>query len=113
MRQARAAIAQLVPDEELRQRAVLVVSELATNAVLHAEAPFVLRAWRRAGTLRVELEDCSPVLPTLAGETTMSGRGLRIVEALSSRWGARPQGVGKVVWAELSLGPAPETTPGP
>lgn len=101
VREARAALAALPLEGELKHKARLVLSELATNAVLHAGAPFVLRAWYDGHTLRLEVEDTSSRLPSLLQGGVMSGRGLHIVEALSQRWGAELRGDGKVVWAEV------------
>lgn len=101
VRDARAALSALPLDDELRQRATLVLSELATNAVLHAGSPFVVRVWSTGESVRLEVEDSSPRLPMITHESTMSGRGLSIVEALSRSWGAERRGTGKVVWADV------------
>lgn len=101
VRQARAALGTLPLDEALKERAALVLSELTTNAVLHAGVPFVVTVRFDDHSLRLEVEDASPQMPVMAGESTMSGRGLRIVEALSDSWGTEPKGAGKMVWAEL------------
>ena len=91
--------------EEVMQTAALLVSELAANAVLHARSPFTLTAELAAEFLRVEVEDTSPQLPEVRRPTrfSTSGRGMFMVEALSSRWGAEPTSGGKRVWFELPL----------
>jgi anti-sigma regulatory factor (Ser/Thr protein kinase) len=88
----------------------LVVAELVTNAVTHgtrpaaAGAPVRLLLAARPGGARVEVRDASGELPRMrrdpaGGET--GGRGLVLVGALSSRWGAyRTPGGGKCVFAE-------------
>ena len=102
----------------------VVVSELLTNALLHA-LPAVGRArtgWPiRLGLLQPErgvmcaVADPSRVAPVLQqpehlGET---GRGLHIIAALSDRWGCTiPTDMGKVMWATFSTWPAPPV-PGP
>ncbi len=80
----------------------LVVSELATNAVRHAQTPFRLSILTTP-TLRVEVADGSSALP--AGGTpdprSEHGRGLWLVAALTRSWGVVPLPTGKVVWADL------------
>lgn len=84
----------------------LAVTELVSNAVLHAglspEQEIRVSVRRRGGCTRVEVEDhgggfadAQARLPTGRG-----GRGLMIVEALSARWGIE-RGVSTVVWCEL------------
>jgi hypothetical protein len=84
--------------------ATLLVSELATNAVVHARTGFELRM-RPTGTdgVRVELRDGSPTLPAkwTPNEWASHGRGLLIVEAMAERSGAVACDPGKVVWFEL------------
>jgi CheY-like chemotaxis protein len=86
--------------------AVLIVSELVTNAVVHAESAAELRLVAGEGTLRVEVVDQGGLAPDpqLAGDDDEHGRGLLLVTVLSAAWGteARADG-GKVVWADLAL----------
>jgi GAF domain-containing protein len=95
-----------VPDAEL------VVSELVTNAILHATTPIVLTVTPAAATVRVEVRDSLRERPirTLVSTDAMTGRGIALVEALSHRWGVEPVPGGKLVWAELTAtcGAAPE-----
>ena len=84
--------------------ATLLVSELATNAVLHAGTGFEVRLCPTAGHgVRVELEDGNPQLPAKRSPSEWSshGRGLLIVDALATRSGTAPHDPGKVVWFEL------------
>lgn len=82
---------------------VLVVGELAANAVHHARSEFTLSLCRINDTVTVEVTDTSPELALMAlpawGGT--SGRGLLIVDRLAKVWGNRPAGCGKTVWAEI------------
>lgn len=91
--------------EALVDAACLVVSELATNAVLHARTGLVVRlSTRDAHSLRVEVVDSaagSPRVRDQATAMTTTGRGLGIVSELSRAWGVEPSDQGKVVWAEL------------
>lgn len=83
--------------------AVLLVSELVTNAVRHACGPYVLTV--TVGPERVELavEDGEPTLPEVreAGPLDESGRGFLLVGALAEEWGVRSQPGGKATWFTL------------
>ncbi|MFV2119531.1 ATP-binding protein [Streptomyces sp. Act-28] len=112
-----ARLARLLAAERLREwgaesdAALLVVGELAANAVLHGRVPgrsFRLTlAVTGSGTLRVEVTDTRgdrmPVQGRLAAEVLgESGYGLVLVEELADRWGVRSGPVPcKTVWAEL------------
>ncbi len=97
----------------------LVVSELVTNAVVHAATPIVLRITTGPSAIRVEVEDGSPYLPTRRAwsDTAGTGRGLRIVDQQVDRWDAALTGSGKVVWFEIgdavALPQASPSVPGP
>lgn len=84
---------------------VLVVSELVTNALLHGHGTPVVRLLDGGDNVRVEVCDDSPLLPVSHRVTPTSGLGLRVVEQLSSAWGASRRGRGKVVWCELPAAP--------
>ncbi|HSJ72077.1 MAG TPA: ATP-binding protein [Acidimicrobiia bacterium] len=81
----------------------LLASELATNAVMHAGTPFIVRVGCSDGTIRLEVEDANSTLPTRKrhGLKSPVGRGLLVVEQVADRWGVRAESSGKVVWAEL------------
>lgn len=83
--------------------ALVVTSELVTNAVLHARTSIQVRIEVRQSVVRVEVSDENPRVPTMAPcppEAT-SGRGLALVAALATSWGIEQRDDGKVVWAEL------------
>lgn len=88
--------------DSLRERAVLLTSELATNAVLHARTPFRLSV-ALDEDLTVEVTDGSPELPLVESEPLDGdrGRGLLLVSELASSWGTRRETVGKTVWFSL------------
>lgn len=81
---------------------VLAVSELVTNALLHAHGAPLVRLVADGDRIRAEVCDDSPVLPVSHRVTPTSGLGLRVVEQVSSAWGASRRGRGKVVWCELA-----------
>lgn len=84
--------------------AVLVASELATNAVLHAGGLVAVQVVPVTEGVRIEVHDRTRVPPIMGRDSieAMTGRGLRLVASLSSRWAAEPTPGGKVVWAEVS-----------
>lgn len=85
--------------------ASLLVSELVTNAVLHASSAVELTVRRQRGRVRVVVADASPKAPqrrTYKEEAT-TGRGLEMVELLAEQWGVDTSaGGGKAVWFEVS-----------
>ena len=84
--------------------AALVASEMVTNAVLHGDSAFRVHVTGDAQRVRIAVEDAQTgvVVPRIAEPDALNGRGLVIVEALSTRWGCEPHAEGKVVWAELA-----------
>jgi anti-sigma regulatory factor (Ser/Thr protein kinase) len=90
--------------EDLVDSARLGVSELVTNACLHAASPCVVRVIPTGETMRIEVSDDSPLVPVQSRRegTAGTGRGLLLVEA-AGRWGVddRDDGAaGKTVWFE-------------
>jgi anti-sigma regulatory factor (Ser/Thr protein kinase) len=94
-------------DDDLVEDAVLVASELATNAVMHASSPFRLSVDRSIGVICLAIQDAASgqAREQSATDDGLSGRGMAIVNALSRRWGCDSLPAGKVVWAELVVGP--------
>ncbi|MET9866179.1 ATP-binding SpoIIE family protein phosphatase, partial [Streptomyces sp. NPDC006386] len=82
----------------------LVVSELVTNAIRHAEPPIQLRLIHDS-TLICEVSDGGNTAPHLrrARSYDEGGRGLLLVAQLTERWGTRQGATGKTIWAEQSL----------
>ncbi len=84
---------------------VLLVSELATNAVQHAGTVFEVALTLPPGRVRASVADDNPSLPQPRSPrpSAVSGRGLKMVRSLSVGWGAEPvSGDGKVVWFEVT-----------
>lgn len=87
---------------EQSETAELLVSELVTNAILHAAGRLRLTLFASHGVLRCEVSDASRRLPeVLSAGTSESGRGIFLVDALALRWGCHQDGPGKTVWFEL------------
>ncbi|MFF2128190.1 SpoIIE family protein phosphatase [Streptomyces olivochromogenes] len=90
-----------------RDSAVLLVSEMLTNVLVHTDADALLVAEVTGGAddrrMRVEVTDASDDLPHRRhpGELASSGRGLMLVEFLADAWGVDPRGEGKSIWFEF------------
>jgi anti-sigma regulatory factor (Ser/Thr protein kinase) len=107
--EARARTAAVLAGDERVDDAVVLVSELVTNAVLHTSQAAELRVLRRVGadTIRIEVRDHDPVAPRPSESAgAHGGYGLRIVAAIADRWGHSTLLDGKVVWFELDAGRA-------
>ncbi|RAK27770.1 hypothetical protein B0I29_122153 [Actinoplanes lutulentus] len=99
---------------QLRDRACLVVSELATNAIQHTGSGFGVMVSGTPVFLRIGVRDGSSAppriinLPGTSGAIVPagSGRGLRIVAGLASHWGCTALNTGKIVWALLRIPPS-------
>ncbi len=117
----------VAPPADVGANAALIVSELATNAVLHARTTFIVVARRKGPNgIRLEVTDASrdpvemplPPPPLASGvledpeeleairealvDAGTTGRGLSLVAELSDGWGVTPARSGKTVWAELA-----------
>ncbi|WP_326678348.1 ATP-binding SpoIIE family protein phosphatase [Streptomyces sp. NBC_01237] len=100
-------------DAEQVDAAVLMISEMATNVLVHTDGDALMVAEaageRGERRLRVEVADGSDELPhkRRPGEMASSGRGLVLMEMLADSWGVDPRGEGKSIWFELyeSAGP--------
>lgn len=94
----------LAVDDDLLASVELLVSELVTNAVIHASTAPRLAIRLGRDTVRIEVYDDDPSIPKPLPPSAerIGGRGLYIVDAMSTRWGAEPAGTGKVVWFELA-----------
>lgn len=97
--------------DQLIDDARLVVSELVTNAYQHAPGAdsFELELSGQPDRVTIALADGSAVRPSIGelNHQTPGGRGLRLVAAVSARWGADDLQSGKRVWAEIIADPTP------
>lgn len=143
---ARAMVSETVAerglDDSTVSDAVLIVSELVTNAVLHARTPIDVGVLVEGASVHIEVRDGSdrPVLPpapapppvpvtdlfdepipddldSLINALATTGRGMELVTKLAARWGVTAHVVGKTVWAEVGrlepAGPALAPPAGP
>lgn len=93
----------------LEDPAVLLASELVSNAIRHAchrGSEVELRIADTGAKLRIDVYDSDPRLPEpqMGAGLEESGLGLVLVEALAARWGATKTCAGKVVWVEIDTG---------
>ncbi|MEV0274917.1 SpoIIE family protein phosphatase [Streptomyces sp. NPDC050610] len=104
-------------DEDQVDSAVLMVSEMVTNVLVHTDGDALLvaeitgeHARRR---IHVEVADASDDMPHLRqpGEMASSGRGLVLMELLAETWGVDPRGEGKSIWFELYEGSSAPAAP--
>ncbi len=95
-----------IGDEALVDTAALLTCELAQNAVRHAETGFTVAVYSEGGTIRVEVGDGGRTFPRLDAARARGGKGLVLVDALSTRWGVKELESGKIVWFELGVSPA-------
>ena len=92
-------------DDDVRETAVLLTSEVVTNGFLHGRGGVQLLIRISDELIRVGVVDDSSRMPQLVrgDPDALNGRGLGIVDALASAWGTKPHGRGKLVWFELAL----------
>ena len=100
----------------MQETAVLIVSELVTNAVRHARETDVVEVDLHVTRpcLRIEIQDSDRhwPQPRIPGGFEESGFGFVLVDALADKWGVRETTAGKAVWAELDMG-RDGVSPGP
>jgi anti-sigma regulatory factor (Ser/Thr protein kinase) len=94
-------------DEETADTAVLCLSELVTNAVIHSHAGCSVRVQLDDGVLTVTVRDSgradAQTVEELEDSLQVHGRGLQVVEVLASRWGYELDLDGTTVWFELAV----------
>jgi anti-sigma regulatory factor (Ser/Thr protein kinase) len=83
------------------ETAKLLVSELASNAVLHARSSFQVSLRQHDHSLTIAVTDGCTIRPTPRAVNATGGRGLRLVEALANDWGVCDREGGKAVYFHL------------
>ncbi len=80
-----------------------LVSELATNVVIHARTPYTVSVSRAGDTVRVGVRDLSRAVPRRRayGVDSTTGRGLRLIATMASDWGIDADSGGKAIWFEV------------
>lgn len=88
---------------DLAETAEILISELVSNVVRHANSTIDLDASYDDGTLRIEVRDGSSIVPAIKDLANAEGGfGLRIVEAVADEWGVTQLANGKAVWFTVS-----------
>lgn len=89
--------------------ALLIASELATNAVIHGRADFTIQLFASGDRVRISVYDTADTAPVQVDAPALAtgGRGLALVASVSSRWGCDQAAIGKTVWADLPSLPTP------
>jgi anti-sigma regulatory factor (Ser/Thr protein kinase) len=93
-------------DEAIASDALIVVTVLVTNVVVHARTPCIVRVARAGTDLRIDVSDeCPHPLPIPGrGPVDLAGPravGMRLVNRLAAAWGVTDRAPGKAVWAVL------------
>lgn len=118
-RDARRLITRTLRDwrlDHLEDAAVLLVSEVVTNAVLHARSELAVEISRSGDVVRVSVADRSPATPLRrrSGLQASTGRGLGLLSVMATDWGTGPaeDPWRKDVWFELPVDPGALPEPG-
>lgn len=101
-RYVQACLADLRASPDLVEIAVLLASELLTNAALHGSAPITVQVQVRGDRIRVSVADASPAPPVLRDGNDYGGWGLHLLERAAAAWGHHEEEDGKCVWFELA-----------
>jgi len=100
----------------MHDEAVLLVSELVMNAVVHADGPLTLDVGDLGDGIVVAVADSMPAepMPRVASSSETTGRGLMIVQGIATAWGVASlrQENGKLVWFRLGADGTTESVPG-
>ncbi|MEO7836621.1 MAG: response regulator [Acidimicrobiales bacterium] len=96
--------------QDLLDTVNLLVTELVTNSVIHADSAADVAVLLKPDAVRIEVSDTGREVPRLyaPNEDATSGRGMALVETLSSAWGVEPAPEGKTVWFEVARPDQPE-----
>lgn len=88
---------------EISWNCLQLISELATNAVIHARTEFTVELSRDGNLLRVCVHDGSTAAPGVRhyGSDSTTGRGMRLVDSMSTCWGVERADDGKTIWFEI------------
>ena len=89
--------------DDLIDSATLLLSEIVTNAFVHAGTQVQIRIWSTYDALRVEVDDGGARVPARRhyAENAGTGRGLQLMDDVADRWGTHARSSGKTVWFEL------------
>lgn len=107
LRDARHLVAHALADSPVAPRdvAVLLTGEVVTNAVVHGGGWFLMEVRISSTRVHVEVTDTTADQPRVLSPSDQRehGRGMAIVDAMATRWGADNRGAHKVVWFDVAL----------
>ncbi len=91
--------------DDLVSSAVLLTSELVTNAIIHAHTAFQLELTSPDANVLIAITDDTQNLPTLESHDSLDehGRGIPLVASLADEWGVEEMHPGKTIWFRLAL----------
>jgi anti-sigma regulatory factor (Ser/Thr protein kinase) len=91
-------------DQDLRDSAELLASELVTNGVLHARSDLTLGVVARETCVLIGVTDQNPGRPAerAPDPSAESGRGIALVSRIARQWGVAPQEHGKIIWCLIN-----------
>jgi anti-sigma regulatory factor (Ser/Thr protein kinase) len=94
-------------DEDVRDNAELLVSELVTNGVLHAGTSMTVGIVARERSVLLGVSDRSEVLPTerLPSLSAEGGRGIAMMTLVARHWGVAARETGKIIWCLIDAAP--------
>lgn len=100
---AERCVAARLTDEQCDD-ALLLTSELVTNAILHGRSEVCVEVQERGRLMRISVFDENSRHPQPVAEDpdALDGRGLALVDALARSWGVEDRRLGKAVWFELA-----------
>jgi anti-sigma regulatory factor (Ser/Thr protein kinase) len=90
-------------DGETLTDVLLVLDELTSNALVHADEPYQIRIRQEPHEVHLEVDDASPARAAPRTPARDGGRGLHLITACTSAWGQQTRTAGKTVWARLAL----------
>ncbi len=101
----RAAVADWRLPDAVAADCLLIVSEIVSNVVRHAQTPLTLRLSYDGEAVLIAATDGAVGLPEqhASGEASEEGRGLLIIDSVASAWGVHRAAVGKTMWARVEL----------
>ena len=90
--------------QHIEDAVTLTVTELVTNAVVHAHSAATVTLLDHRGGVQVRVQDEDPMAPELQSPTPdeSGGRGMVLIDALSDQWGVEPAPPGKIVWLDIT-----------
>ena len=91
-----------LPETHNAEDVELAASELASNVIRHAQTRFNVSLHVGPDRIRLEVSDGNSIIPAVE-DMAEDNRGLRLLQAITTRWGIDPHADGKTIWAEFPV----------